>query len=484
MKTLHGIVLVTFLLLHAYTGISQNRPNIVFILADDLGYASVNSFGADRALVRTPHIDQISASGMRFTNAHAPASICTPTRYGFLTGRYPWRSDLKFGVTGTHDPLIIETERATISGWLKNLGYRNAAIGKWHLGYGVDKPVDYTGVLSPGPLDLGFEYHFGVPQNHGDIVGVYVENDHVYGLRSKKVAPYSRTYYGPQYVGIDAPQRDNKDVMQDLTDKTISWLSQQNAETPFFLYFAAVAVHHPITPSDYMRGKSDCGPYGDFIQDLDMSVGRIVETLEYMGLMDNTILIFTSDNGGEIPSDNPNAPEIQALNAGLKANGDLRGDKHTIWEGGTRVPLIFSWPGHVEEATVSPEMINILDVFATLADITGGGLPDNKEIAPDSHSFYKVLTGSSEKHIRQSMVTADANGMHAIQMGEWKYIDDTPPEGFSMDRLKSIQETFKPRLFNLDDDPGEEVNLYEDKPEMVEKLKSELKRIRSSESTR
>jgi len=239
---------------------SNSKPNIVFILADDFGYSSLNSYGADKKLVRTPHIDRIAESGMRFTDASTPASICTPTRYSFLTGRYPWRTSLKNGVVDPDGPLLPDPDRMTIADWLKERGYNTAAIGKWHLGYGDKDPVDFTGKLSPGPLDLGFDYHFGVPQNHGDEWGVYIENDHIYGLRSKKVQPYSKTFYGTPYVGFDAPQRDNKKVMSDLTDKTVGWLKQQSSDNPFFLYFAAVAVHHAgIYGSD---GEYDC----DFFQ--------------------------------------------------------------------------------------------------------------------------------------------------------------------------------------------------------------------------
>ena len=460
----------------------KGKPNIVFILADDFGYGSLNSFGADKSLLRTPHIGRIAEKGMRFTNASTPASICTPTRYGFLTGRYPWRSSLKFGVTAPVGALLPDTERETIADWLKERGYNTAAVGKWHLGYGVE-PLDYTVSVSPGPLDLGFDYHFGVPQNHDDKLGVYIENDHIYGLRSKKVQPYSGSYYGSQYMGYDALQRVNIRVMEDLTDKSIEWIKKQTADTPFFLYFAAVAVHHPITPSDQMRGLSDCGPYGDFIQDLDHSVGRIIETLEYMNLMENTILIFTSDNGGEIPGNKPHAPEIQAINHGLKINGDLRGDKHTIYEGGTNVPFIVSWPGKIEEGSVSSDMINLLDIFATVCDITDGELPQSKDIAPDSYSFLPALVQGSGKHPRTSMVTADARGMHAIHMEEWKYIDDTPPENFPESRMNQLKD-FKPQLYNLSDDPGEKYNLYEERPEMVEKLSAELNRIREAEYTR
>lgn len=194
----------------------QKKPNIVFILADDFGYSSLNSYGAEKSLLRTPHIDRIAEEGMRFTNASTPASICTPTRYGSLTGRYPWRSRLKYGVTHAVDELLPDTERITIADWLNERGYHTAAIGKWHLGYG-EKPLDYTRSVSPGPLDLGFDYHFGVPQNHDDKLGVFIENDHIYGLRSDKVNAYSRSFYGTQYIGYDAPKRVNKDVMQVLT---------------------------------------------------------------------------------------------------------------------------------------------------------------------------------------------------------------------------------------------------------------------------
>lgn len=454
---------------------NNSMPNIVFILADDFGYSSLNSYGADKKLVRTPHIDRIAEKGMRFTDASTPSSICSPTRYGFLMGRYPWRSSLKNGVVDPDGPLLPDPDRMTVADWLKDRGYNTAAIGKWHLGYGDKDPVDFTGKLSPGPLDLGFDYHFGVPQNHGDKWGVYIENDHIYGLRSKKAQPYSKTFYGSPYLGFDAPQRDNKNVMSDLTDKTVGWLKQQSSDKPFFLYFAAVAVHHPITPSDQMRGMSDCGPYGDFIQDLDMSTGRILETLEYMGLMENTIVIFSSDNGGNIPGKGANGPEDQAIELGLKINGDLRGDKHTIWEGGTRVPFIVSWPGKVKAGSVSNDMINLVDIFATVCEITDGKVPNSKDVAGDSFSFLGSLTQSKKKHRRTSMVTADAKGVHAIRMDNWKYIENITPLG---------EKKGEPQLYNLADDPAESVDLYDKKPGRAKKLLDELNRIRKAQSSR
>lgn len=464
-------------------GKQSEKANVVIILADDLGYGSINPYGADKNLVRTPHIDDLANAGMRFTHAHTPSSICSPTRYGIITGRYPWRSSLKFGVVAPDGGLLINPDRITIADILKNQGYHTAAIGKWHLGYGNKQHCDFTGKLTPGPLDLGFDYHFAVPQNHGDYWGVYVENDKIYGLRSKEAHPYSRTYYGKPYKGFDAPQRVNKDAMEVLTNKSVEWLKKQSADTPFFLYFAAVAVHRPITPSDYMRGLSDCGPYGDFIQDLDWSVGKIIETLKYLNLYDNTIIIFSSDNGGVIPENKPEEEESQAIKYGLKINGDLRGRKHTIWEGGTNVPLIVSWPGKVEQNSVSDDLINLTDIFATVADMTSVGLSNNKDVAPDSFSFLPALLKRNNSHPRTSMVTADAKGMQAVQMGDWKYIDNTPPEGFPQKRMNQYKNE-KPQLYNLKKDRSEQHDLYDKYPEEVKKLRDMLNRIRNASSTR
>jgi arylsulfatase A len=470
------ILTIALLLFFNVLSAQSDKPNIIFILADDFGYGSVNAYGADKQLLRTPHIDRLAEQGMRFTDASTPASICSPTRYGFLMGEYPWRSTMKFGVVDPDGPLLPDPDQKTVADMLKEQGYKTAAIGKWHLGYGNVQPCDFTGKLTPGPLDLGFDYHFAVPQNHGDYWGVYIENDKIYGLRSKSQHTYSRTYYGKPYKGFDAPQRVNKDVMEELTNMSIEWLKRQSKDTPFFLYFAAVAVHRPITPSDYMRGMSNCGPYGDFIQDLDHSVGRIMETLKYLNLDENTMVIFPSDNGGVTQADRPETPEAQAAAYGLKINGELRGRKHTIWEGGTRVPFILSWPGVVEEGSVSEDMINIVDLFATLSEIVTGGLP-GKDHAAESYSFFPSLQQKVNEQPRTETVTADAKGMHAIRIGDWKYVDNTPPADFPEGRMNQYKNE-KPQLYNLAADPSEETDLIQKHPEKAKEMLEELNRIR------
>jgi arylsulfatase A-like enzyme len=278
LSPIFGIVLLTII---GSASVAADRPNIVIILADDLGYGSLNSYGADEAHIRTPNIDRLASEGRRFTDANTPSSVCSPTRYGLLTGRYDWRTDQKHGVLNTNDPLHIETSRSTIASLLKSAGYRTAAIGKWHLGYGTERH-DFTKPLSPGPLDLGFDYHFAVPQNHGDASGVYVRNRAVVGLRSDRRISVGKSPYGPDYMGIDAPQRVDQTVMDELTTDAVEWLGQQRQKTPFFLYFAPVAIHFPYTPSEKTKGTSGIGLYGDWIHELDLSVGRILDTLDRM----------------------------------------------------------------------------------------------------------------------------------------------------------------------------------------------------------
>lgn len=436
----------------------ERPPNIVIYLADDLGYGSLNPYGASESLVKTPALTHLSKQGVKFTDAYATASVCSPTRYTLLTGRYSWRGRLQHGVVNATGALLIEPEVETVSEWLQSKGYRTAHIGKWHLGY-KDRPFkNLLGDLTPGPNDVGFDYHFGVPNNMDDVHKIYVENNSIYGLRSDKISPYGRSFYGKLYTGYDAPQRNEPEIMHDLTERAVEWIQSGNKSEPFFLHFSSVAVHHPIMPSESNRGKSNAGAYGDFLQDLDDSVGAIMQALEQEGMLENTVFIFTSDNGGDIPEDQ-NWPEIQAQSAGLAINGSLRGDKHTIYEGGLRVPLLVSWPKKLTPHT-SNAFVTTADLFATVADIVDNEAPLNGS-APDSVSFYdSLLQKPSSENQRTSGIFRDVHGRKAIRFGNWKLIDNWFP--------KDARRKGDIELYNLLEDPSESTNLAHQKPELVQ----------------
>jgi len=467
---------VTFLMPSILTGIlsAQSTPNIVIILADDLGYGSVNCYGAPKTLIRTPHVDQMASEGMKFTDASTPASVCSPTRYALLTGRYAWRGRLKHGTLSPPEgALLIEEGLLTLPDYLQQQGYNTAHIGKWHLGYTNQHNVEDISAqpLVHGPRSLGFDYHFGVPNNIDWLPKVYVENEQIWGLRSKGKHPYGRSSYKNQpYHGYDAPQRVTKQVMDDLVQKAREWIFKsvrQDPEKPFFLYFASVAVHNPFTPGEKLRGSSDCGPYGDYIHDCDHSVGEILDALAYSGVLENTLVIFTSDNGGKLGG----IEEKQAREAGLSINGTFRGDKHSIWEGGFRVPFIVRWPGHIEEGAVSDRMINLVDVFATLQEMISGEVLPPKEAGADSYSFYDELIGErNENSVRPHMVVNNANGVLAIRKGPWKYIEGVPQK-------KGVKQD-EPQLYNLEDDISESENRIQEFPKTYDDLKLTLDNIR------
>ena len=473
----------------------QGRPHIVLILADDLGYGSLNSYGAWREVVRTPQIDRLAEEGVRFTQAYAPSSVCSPTRYGVLMGRYPWRTELKVGVVNPLDPLWPSTQRMNLPRWLQARGYVTATIGKWHLGYGTEPNTleveDWIDIPKPGPDALGFDYSFNVPHNHGDLFGVYFENGEVVvfdqqgqlvGLRSSARRDYGNTSYGYPFIGFDAPQRVDALVTQQLATRAVQWMRErvEEGDAPFFLFFTPVALHEPITPSLASRGTSGAGSYGDFIHDLDGSVGEILEALDELGIADNTLVIFSSDNGGEIPGAR-DTPQRLAVRSGLAINGALRGDKHTIWEGGTRVPLLVRMPGYsrVPGGAVVDALVNLTDIFASIADLVdgGGNLPEGA--GPDSISFLPLLRpGSGGNRVpRSNSVTANVNGIVAIRSGDWKWIEGVLPAGFQ--GTFSTEEA-RSQLYNLRDDPAETRNLSRQRPEVVERLRRELQAIRES----
>lgn len=471
------LFLVLSIFLNFVLDAQSSKPNIVVFLADDLGYGSINSYGADRSLVRTPNLNKLSAEGVRFTRGFTTGSVCSPTRYGLLTGRYSWRTRLKRGVINSNDPALIDPETETIASWLREYGYQSAAIGKWHLGYKASRFENLLGKLSPGPLDVGFDYHFAVPNNMDDVHKIYIENDEIYGLRSDKISSYGKSFYGRPYTGYDAPQRVTTRVMEDLTERAVSWIDSLEDEQPFFLYFGSVAVHHPISPSERMRGTSNAGAYGDFIHDVDHSVGQLMEALEVRGLRENTIFIFTSDNGGDIPKD-AHRPEVQAQQAGLALNGILRGDKHTIFNGGFAVPFIVSAPWIAEGGSTTNGLVSTADIFATVTDLVSGEVPKPVSVAPDSFSFLPLLRNSSASSQRPHAVLRDVNGRHAVIFGDWKFVDDTLPAG------KSVEGKESEMLFNMSSDFAETTNLLDKYPKVAAQGRALLDSIREASSSR
>ncbi len=481
---------------------AADRPNIIVILSDDFGYGSTGAYGADGKLIQTPNLDRLAKEGRRFTDANTTSSVCSPTRYSVMTGRYCWRTTLTHEVLGTFSPLHIETTRLTMASLLKKHGYQNAAIGKWHLGYGTadDAPkwrTDYTAELSPGPLDIGFDYHFGVPSNHGDLTGVFVENRFVYGLRSGKILagtklpgpdsddPNFKATYGPEdtesgkstILELDAPRRVNERVMPQLTKKATEWIEKQKADAPFFLYYTPVAVHNPVTPDKDLAGKSKAGIYGDWIHELDRSVGGILDALDKKGLAENTLIIFSSDNGGVFKPERDSV-QTDAFKAGLKVNGSLRGGKHNVWEGGFKVPFLVRWPGHVPAGTVCSEMISLADLLATTAAIVGEKLPAPSAGAEDSFNVLPAFLGQEAPPARSDMFVHSSDGVFAIRKGPWKWIEGVPVDDIKAGVRKTHADEFKPQLYNLKEDPAETKDVSAAHPDVVKELSALLNRYR------
>lgn len=476
---LPGYVLVWALVLFGVCD-AASTPNIVVILSDDYGYGSATCYGADPELIQTPNIDRLAREGRRFTDANTTSSVCSPTRYSLLTGRYCWRTSLQHEVLGTLSPLHLEPGRLNLASLLKQRGYRTAAIGKWHLGYGTDPRVDYRRELKPGPLEIGFDYHFGVPANHGDISGVYVEDHRVWGLRSDQLSPKSsgQNFKGAPYLGLDAPHRVDPEVMPLLTDKAVDWIEQQNQQTPFFLYFTPVAIHNPVTPSPETQGSSKAGPYGDWIHELDDSVGRVLDALDRKHLAENTLVLFTSDNGG-VNKPTQAGEATEALQAGLKISGPFRGGKHDVWEGGFRVPYLVRWPGRVPAGSVCDQTVSLVDTLATVAALVDHSLPPAEVAAEDSYNVLPAWLGEDGGvPIRPDLILHSADGNYAIRRDRWKWIegDYHPDTRLGAIRLRSDQ--FQRQLYDLSADIAESYELSSQHQQVAWELEVLLDRYR------
>lgn len=499
-----------YLVIASFTtlGFAQDRtkkPNVIIINADDLGYGDVGVYGAEK--VKTPAMDKLASEGIRLTDFHTASAVCSPSRYALITGRYPARNDF-YGAIFLRTPLQIDTSRTTIADVMKKAGYATAAIGKWHLGFGTETPVNWNKPLKPGPLELGFDYYFGVPVLNSHPPFVYVENYNVVGLLPDKdpfvYGEKAETRYFDEKFDMDkiggakAAHEAYKDraVGTTLKNKAVDWIKARG-ENPFFLYLATTNIHHPFTPAPRFIGSSEAGPYGDFIHELDWIISEIVKTLDEENIAENTLLIVTSDNGGML-----NRGGQFAREAGHTQNGDLLGFKFDAWEGGHRVPFIARWPGKIKPGEVSDALSSNVDLLATLADLTGKSLSEKE--GPDSVSMLDFLTGSSPKSKREQLLIAPASARHmALRSGKWIYIDNQGGGGFASPNLGDhafggpaafpftgqensdiengkIKKDAPPgQLYDLEKDKYQQMNVYNDHPEVVKHLKDELDQIKN-----
>lgn len=494
------------------TIVASEHPNIVYILADDLGYGDVSCYNSE-SKIQTPHIDRLAAQGMKFTDAHTPSAVCTPTRYGILTGRYCWRTRLKYRVLDGFDPPLIEKDRPTVQSLLKQSGYDTACVGKWHLGMQwtdkngqpvpavpidrrkrprVGDNVDFTQPVSGGPVACGFDWYFGISASLNMSPFCYIENDRpviIPTIPSERI----QTEFLSVDQGMRSPDFTISGVMPTLTGQAVRYIerhSKASPDRPFFLYFPLTAPHLPLVPNDEFRGKSKAGEYGDFVLEVDATVGAIMDALKRSGVSENTLIIFTSDNGGLYHWWTPQeTDDLKNYRLGHRAkyvkarghqgNAHLRGTKADIWEGGHRVPFIARWPGHVPAGSTSDALIELTDLIATCAAITGTKLPAGA--GEDSRNVLPALLGKkSNKPLREYAVHHSLWGNFAIRQGPWKMIPTRGSGGFTYPRdIKPAAGEPKGQLYHLTDDPSETKNVWNKHPEIVQRLSIILEQVQN-----
>lgn len=492
---------VMFLLLHFFLAISslkthaQKKPNVIFILADDLGYGDLSVINAG-SMIQTPHIDKLAREGMIFTDAHSPSSVCTPTRYGILTGQYGWRSKQKKGVSRQYDPPLIDKETYTIGRLFKENNYTTACIGKWHLGWdwpmkngrfirdsisGLDasaderlrleKQVDFTARIENGPITRGFDYYFGddVP-NYPPYC--FIENDETLGIPDRYKPD---TMYG--HPGLMHGNWSLENVMPTITKKAVDFIRQKaKKQESFFLYFALTAPHVPIAPSASFKGKSKVGGYGDFVMETDWSVGEIMQALRSAGIEKNTLVIFTSDNGATGQDGTNMSGAMNALlKYGHNPNTPFRGMKTDLWEGGHHVPFIARWPNVIHPGSSSSQTICHTDMMATVADILQKDIPAGEGI--DSYSLLPLFKARNKhEYSRPFTIHHSSEGFFAIRKEQWKLImTGNSGGGLIPSKPELINGIEAPiQLYDLKQDPLEQKNVYLDYPEKVEELRKLL----------
>ncbi len=473
----------------AAPGWESNTPNILFILADDIGYGDFGCYGATK--VKTPNVDRLASQGLRFTDAHSPSAVCTPTRYAFMTGEYAWRKK-GTGILPGIAALIVEPGRVTVPSLLKQAGYTTGIIGKWHLGLGSKEPTDYNGEIKPGPLEVGFDYCFIIPATGDRTPCVYVENHRVVGLDPndpiqldysvKRGEPRSFVNgiprIGSQTGGKAALWKD-EEIAETLAAKAEAFL-ERNRDKRFFLFLSTHDIHVPRVPHPRFKGTSQAGVRGDTIHSFDWTVGHVLASLDRLKLADNTLVIVTSDNGGVLDA---NGPDIEhggnvQTNNGHLHNGPLRAGKGSPYEGGTRVPFIVRWPGHIKPG-VSDALICHADMLTSMAALTGQRLVE--AAGPDSFNVLPALLGETlDKPCRDHLV--EHGNMLALRQGPWKLIPGNPAGNVNKKGKK--RDAGGDQLYNVAEDIGETNNVAAAHPDLVKEMTALLQRIRDNGRSR
>ncbi|MFK7911460.1 MAG: arylsulfatase [Akkermansiaceae bacterium] len=468
---------------------AETKPNIVILYADDMGVADL-SYGDPIAKIQTPNIDRLATRGMTFSDGHSSSGICTPSRFALLTGQHHWR---RFhGIVKAYGKSVFKPDDFTIAKMLKKQGYQTGCFGKWHLGWdwsAIRKPdittkeemllassYDWTKPFPGGPLDQGFDRYFG----DGTInfpPYCWIDNNRFATIPTKPVMKSKPLAGGGSFrPGPMAESWNPYDILPTITQKTVEWISEQKAEQPFFAYLAFNSPHYPIVPNKEFHGKSKAGYYGDFMIETDTMVGKVITALEKNGFLENTIIIFTADNGAE----NLGFDRLEKF--GHWSSGEFRGLKRDIYEGGHRVPFIVSWPGKIKEGSHSSEVVSQVDFAATFAKITGYKL-DNKE-AIDSYNLLPVLTGKDyKKPLRTATVQNTAKDKYALRQGDWVFINTSsgtprnePQHYLKLFGLKTYPNNTPGLLFNLKEDPRQSKNVYQQHPEKVATMSKLLQR--------
>jgi arylsulfatase A-like enzyme len=496
--------------LHAADAPKPAPPNIVFILSDDVGYGDLGCYGA--TLVKTPHLDRLARDGRRFTDAHSPASMCTPTRRSLLTGTYSWRQSAGAAILAGSDPLCIPPGTATLPALLRQAGYATGVVGKWHLGLGAKGGPDWNGEIKPGPLEIGFDYAFVIPATGDRVPCVYVENHRVAGLDPADPIRVSyREKVGAEPTGRENPEllklksrsghgHDNtivngigrigwmaggksarwvdEDMADTLAAKASTFIAQ-HAAAPFFLYLATHGIHAPQVPHLRFKGTSQCGTRGETLAELDDTVGKVLATLDRLGLAEKTLVIFTSDNGGVVEDGYEGV-----VNREHRCNGPLRGFKGSQFEGGHRVPFIARWPGRIPAGSEDHELLALTDMCATFAALAGVAL--TADAALDSMNARPALLGQPHALPARETFISHGAGIHGpfgIRQGPWKLVQSA---GGGIGFTPSARErpARAPLLFNLADDPAEAKDLAAKHPEKVEELTQLVAKQREQGRTR